>query len=48
MELAELALASCHKMKGLMIVGLSIGAGVGGADADGSGAFKLCSLLGML
>ncbi len=48
MELAELALASCRKMKGLMIVGLSTGAGFGGADTDGSGAFRLCSLLGML
>jgi len=46
MELAELALASCCKMKGLMIVGLSIGAEFGGADTDGSGAFELCSLLG--
>jgi len=48
MVLAELALASCCKMKGLMIVGLAIGTGSSGAVAYGSGAFELKSLFGVL
>jgi len=48
MGLAELALASCCQMEGLMIVGLLIKSGFGGALANGSGAFELCAVFGML
>jgi len=48
MGLVESALASCHKMKGLMIVGLAIGIGFGGAVTDDSGAFELKSFFGVL
>jgi len=47
MGLAELVLAACHKMEGLMIVGLEIGTGFGEAVTDGSGAVGLCSLSGI-